>query len=257
MMPRSVRLANAIKNPRIGRSYGSSVADYGFSDSDVRGVDVHIKANVRRSVKVISDYNEFIRRCNQGRVGSTKTSPDLSQRYRSQQSITKQSEEQGTAQKYQEKIKEEENKEAQEAGADDLAAKRKQLNADQARQKANQAAEKANADAERQPSIMPSATPTSPRVVLESRGFPGSQYYALQRGNPDCVKQNGLNVCTLQTAIDPALTGGKCFDAHLTSSGGRLGTQYCLNRSGSWAGINDGNTSSYQFCVDVICAPDH
>jgi hypothetical protein len=205
----------------------------------------------------ISAYNEFVRACNRTKAGST-TSSDLNRRLNSQQSITKQSEEQRTKEQYQQQIQNEEKQEAKKKQDEDLAEQRRQLDVDLAKQRANQAAEKAKADKERQPSIVPAEVPPPPKIALERYGLPSGTglYDLLKRNSPNCMKSNGLNVCSFQRAPNPRLLG-KCYDAHIAADGNHLNDQKCVTNSGQWTSVRDEERSNFSLCVDVVCFGDN
>jgi hypothetical protein len=204
---------------------------------------------VDKENNVISSYNNFLQKC---AANSAPTGSDLARRYKSQQSTTQQSEQQGTKQRYERQIQIEETQE-QEKNNEDLAEQRRKFDEDMARQNANKAAEKAKADAAREPSIMPSPAPlpklpaiTDPWRITRNN----APDYANNGGHPHCERRQDGVVCfsdTIRGASYSDAYAGKCFDiSH--SSGGRI----CHRPSTGkffWQAYDDGD-----FCVDVLCA---
>jgi hypothetical protein len=202
---------------------------------------------VDKENNVISSYNSFLQKC---AANSAPTGSDLARRYKSQQSTTQQSEQQGTKQRYERQIQIEETQE-QEKNNEDLAEQRRKLDADLARQEANKAAEKAKADAAREPSILP--TP-APRASLSFQAYNGSSSSVwLMLDRPDCTSIDGLMVCTSSSKLANSYKDrfiGSCIDVRRLSDRWRV----CVS-GGHFTEKAPEYAASADYCVDIVCVP--
>jgi hypothetical protein len=207
---------------------------------------------VDKENNVISSYNNFLQKC---AANSAPTGSDLARRYKSQQSTTQQSEQQGTKQRYERQIQIEETQE-QEKNNEDLAEQRRKFDEDMARQNANKAAEKAKADAAREPSIMP--TP-APRASLSFQAYNGAyssvwlMFSSYERDRPDCTSVDGLMVCTASSKLANPYKDqfiGSCIDVRRLSDRWRV----CVSRGRLTAKAPE-YAASADYCVDIVCVP--